>query len=198
MDEADLYYGNRDRGRMRILSATLAMVVGALASGCGATATIHRWGAPALEGELVDADVANIYVTDRTGQRYRVPRKDMAEVDHPGNVLLMAGVAVLALGVSMYFDKDGAPGDTDEELRNRRIAGIGVAVPGALMAAWGGYSWWSSRRIESHRGEVRPFPVPGVVLVSPTEVVVLPAPVLPAPAPLPGSPEAFAPKPSAP
>jgi hypothetical protein len=27
-------------------------------------------------------------------------------------------------------------------------------------------TWWSSRRIESRRGEVRPFPVPGVVLVS--------------------------------
>ena len=179
---------------MRILSGVL---IGALVSGCGTTATIHRWGAPALEAEIVDADAAKVYVSDGTGRRYRVARKDVADVDHPGNVLLMVGVAVLALGAGMYFDKDGAPGDSEDELRNRRNTGLVFAVPGALMAAWGSYSWWSSRRTEGRHGEVRPSPMPGIAVASPADVLVLPAPVLAAP-PAPGSPEAFAPKPASP
>jgi len=151
-----------------------------------------------LEAEVVDADAANVYVSNRTGQRYRVPRKDVAEVDHPGNVLFMVGVTIVALGAGMYFDKDGVPGDSEEEVRNAHITGLVFSVPGALMAAWGSYSWWTFQRIEGRRGKLRPSPVPGIAVASPADVVVLPAPV-PAPPPVaPGSPEAFAPKQASP
>jgi len=174
--------------RTHILAAVLAT---SLLGGCASTATIHRWGAPALEADVVDADDANIYVTDRGGRRYRVPRKDVADVDHPGNVLMIVGAVIVALGTSMYLD-DGRPGDTDEEVRNMHITGIVFAVPGALLAGWGTYSWWTSRSIEGRRGEARPSPIPGIA-----DVTALPAPAE-VPAQLPVGLQVFAPKPPPP
>jgi hypothetical protein len=178
---------------MRLVSIGTIM---ALCTGCGTTATIHRWGAPPLEAQIVDSDSKNIYVEDDQERRYRVPRSNLTEVDHPGNVALGIGIGLLAIGSMLYFVDDDSGRESDEA---RRTMGLGYGIPGAILAAWGGYSWFSSRSASSQFGAEQAMPMPSVVPVGVADIV-LPPGTLPAPSTVtrpdaspPGTPGAFAP-----
>ena len=179
---------------MRFIS--IATVVALCCGGCGMTATIHRWGAPPLEAQIVDSDSKSVYVEDDQGNRYRVPRDTITELDHPGNVALGIGIGLLAIGSMLYFVDDDSGREPDEA---RRTMAIGYAIPGAILAAWGGYSWFGSRSSASDVGAEQAIPIPSVVPVSVADVVLppgtllVPKAVAPVAVPQPGSPEAFAP-----
>jgi hypothetical protein len=178
---------------MRLISICTIM---ALCTGCGTTATIHRWGAPPLEAQIVDSDSKSIYVEDDQGRRYRVPRSTLTEVDHPGNVALGIGIGLLAIASIAYFADDDSGRGPDEA---RRAMALGYGIPGTILAAWGGYSWLGSRSAASHVSTEQPMPMPSVVPVGMADIV-LPPGTLPVPktaatagAPAPGTPQAFAP-----
>jgi hypothetical protein len=184
-----------ERNCMRLVS--IGIITALCSAGCGTTATIHRWGAPPLEAQIVDSDPKSVYVEDDQGNRYRVPRASITELDHPGNVALGIGVGLLAIGSMLYFLDDDSGRESDDEAR--RTMALGYAIPGAILTAWGGYSWFSSRGSAAHAAVEQAMPVPSVVPVSVADIVLppgtLPVPgaVAPAKAPLPGTPETFAP-----
>ncbi len=180
---------------MRFVSIVTVMAL--CSSGCGITATVHRWGAPPLEAQIVDSDANNLYVEDDQGRRYRVPRSTVKELDHPGNVAMAVGLGCLALASIMYFGKDDSGRDPDPA---RRTVAMGYGIPGAILTAWGGYSWLSSRNAASHTGTEQLMPIPGVVPVGMADILLppgtLPAPQTastPASLPAPGTPGAFPP-----
>jgi hypothetical protein len=95
---------------------------------------------PSLEAEIYDGDREAIYVLGESGQRFRIDRRTIERVDHPGNVLATAGAVLAVLGASMLVTP--VDGKEDEGLR---AAGVIYAGSGATMLAIGFYPWWKSR-----------------------------------------------------
>ena len=77
------------------------LVVGlglALVTGCGNSATISRGGARSVDAVIVGGDSENIYL-DGPGGSETVPRSEVTDVDHPGNVAAVLGGIVTAYGI---------------------------------------------------------------------------------------------------
>src|SRR5262245_12449056 len=83
-------------GRGLVRSA-VASAVAALTA-CGTTATITRSDGVNVEGWIEGGSRDEIVLDTRLGQRHFIPRKDVAEIDHPGNVHVLIGGIVVAYG----------------------------------------------------------------------------------------------------
>lgn len=106
----------------------------ALSLGCANTATIRRNNGPDLEAQIVSADPGALNVAGSDGV-YRIPREDVYDIDHPGNVTLGVGVGLLALAV-VAFAALAANGSLDR--------GTGPAVGSLLAAPGAGLTFFGS------------------------------------------------------
>lgn len=73
-------------------------VVLALLFGCGTSANVVLQDGRELEGKIVRADDETIYLDDG-GESIGVRRGEVAEIDHPGNVLATIGALITAYGL---------------------------------------------------------------------------------------------------
>jgi hypothetical protein len=106
--------------------------------GCADTATVGRSDGPDIEARIQRSDTEALYVRSSNGQIYRAERKNVTDVDHPGNVLGWVGLSLI--GVSTLFLAETS--NADPETR-RGIAAV-YGVPGVLMALAGWYSYFRS------------------------------------------------------
>jgi hypothetical protein len=123
------------------------MLVIALATGCGTSATVVRspqYGGP-VEAPIAGGDRENVYLAGSQG-RVAIPRAQIQGIDHPGNTLLMTGtlLALLGtLGLSL-----GVLRGNDEGCPNTVCVGwAGDAVligSGLIMTTWGAITWGRS------------------------------------------------------
>jgi hypothetical protein len=109
---------------------------------CG-TATISYRGGSKVEGTIVGSSRNFIEVKQESGGRVKsIARDDIADIDHPGNVLALAGSLLLAFGVVTL----AAWGLGDCE--NRALGGCaGLYTPpavGAGLVIWGTVVWMRS------------------------------------------------------
>jgi hypothetical protein len=87
----------------RLVAAVVIVCFGA----CSSTATIVRTDGPDSEAEIVSSDARAIYVRGHNGQTYRIGRESISDIDHPGNVEMIIGGALLgflAFGVAISSD----------------------------------------------------------------------------------------------
>jgi hypothetical protein len=69
-----------------------------LLTGCGTTATITRRDGGSIDAKIIGGDRDNIYVD---GQGYSViPRSEVEDIDHPGNVAATIGGVVTGYGIA--------------------------------------------------------------------------------------------------
>jgi hypothetical protein len=80
---------------MRALACSA--LIAALCTGCGTTATITRVNAPPVEAHIQGGDAENVYV-EGGGAVKTIPRKDITDVDHPGDGAIVAGSILSAYG----------------------------------------------------------------------------------------------------
>jgi hypothetical protein len=69
-----------------------------LLTGCGTSATITRANAPAIDGKIIGGDSSDVYIETRSGVSDTVPRSEITDIDHPGNVAATIGALVTAYG----------------------------------------------------------------------------------------------------
>jgi len=117
-------------GRIAVIACVLA--------GCSANATIIRGERDGgiVYGRIVGLGEQNLYVKTPSGQEVGVPRDEIEDIDHPGNVLAVVGAAIAVFGA--YYIWVGLP---KCEVRSAAFCVVGVVVPavvGAGMSAWGG------------------------------------------------------------
>ena len=132
----------------RALCCLLVCCLLALPCAC-TTATIQRAGGPDLEAQLVGGDKQYLYVRTESGQTFRVPRNTVVDIDHPGNVLMVASTPVL-LEAALFFvipaalNGDCASRNCDEF--NALFRGVGIVFGGAglAMLAGGAIPWLRS------------------------------------------------------
>jgi hypothetical protein len=140
-------------------SKAVALSVAISLAGCSTTATIHRVNGPAYEAKIVQSDSTSLDVLGDDGQPYRVPREQVSEIDHPGNVLATIGAALVGFAGLITW---AVATDNSQSQSGRRSAAIAVGtvygLPGLLMAVAGGSIWMSSKD-KARALEETPLPI---------------------------------------
>src|SRR5688572_24976207 len=106
---------------------------------CSTTATIHRSNGMMMEGSIEGGSPDYIVVTPRFGPRQEVPRSDIAEIDHPGNVHALLGGIFLGYGIVNI-----AVGMEECQNNGDGAYCTGVFLPAAVgtgLLVWGLTTW---------------------------------------------------------
>ena len=169
---------------------------------CSTTATIHRSNGMMMEGTIEGGSPDYIVVAPRYGRRQEVPRNEIAEIDHPGNVHALLGGIFLGYGIVNI-----AVGYEECQNNGDGAYCTGVFVPAAVgtgLLVWGLATWMGSTSsaedmsMEPRAREPAPAPVPAA-LPPHDAVQSAPAPLAPPPAePPPAAPPPTSPPPAAP
>jgi hypothetical protein len=142
--------------KARFRAAALSVAISL--AGCSTTATIHRVSGPAYEAKILQSDATSLDVQGDDGRPYRVPREQVSDIDHPGNVLATVGAALLGFaGLISYVaatENGGGPSSRDTAI----TVGVVYGLPGLLMAVAGGSIWLSSKD-KARACEESPLPV---------------------------------------
>ena len=175
--------------------------------GCSTTATIHRSNGMMMEGTIEGGSSDSIVVSPRYGPRQEVPRNDIAEIDHPGNVHALIGGILLGYGIlniAVAYEQCQEDGDG--------AYCTGVFAPAAVgtgLLVWGLATWMGSTSSAddmslppTHEPPRAPVPaqLPPRDAVQPAAPppAAAPPPGEPPPAPPPAAPPPAAPPPAAP
>jgi hypothetical protein len=170
---------------------------------CSTTATIHRSNGMMMEGTIEGGSPDFIVVAPRHGRRQEVPRNEIAEIDHPGNVHALLGGIFLGAGIlNLAVSYEDCRNTQDE---GDCVALFALPAVGTGLLVWGLATWMGSTSAAddtSMEPMRRPAPAPAPVpaALPPYDAVQpAPAPVAPPPAePPPASPPQAAPPPAAP
>ena len=169
---------------MRAIALLVSMSLGA----CSTTATIHRVYGPSYEAEIADSDASALRVLGDDGRLHAVPRAEVTDVDHPGNVVLTVGAVLTAIGalVAISIMNDGTP-SMPADRDDATAIGMVYGVPGVVMMALGGVAYITSKSrasaFEAGRFPTlsRPPPVRHLPPLPPPPPAPAPAPPAPAP-----------------
>lgn len=107
--------------------------------GCSTQAYVCRTQSDAVEGRITSSDVNSVGVQLGDGRITSVPRSHIQSIDHPGNVLAVAGLCVLLMGLEIIATE---PQDND----SLAVTGAIVGRPGLTMLAWGGVNYMRSKQ----------------------------------------------------
>ena len=141
--------------------ALLGLALGATA-GCSTTATVTRNDGTSIDGWIAGGTQDSVVVDSRTGRRSEIPRNQIRDVDHPGNVHAIIGGSVLAYGgfvIADSFPDCRASSEPNVEC----TAAFIPALVGASILAWGLVTWIGSKeafddRSLSHLPSEKPRP----------------------------------------
>ena len=141
----------------RTIAAALALTVALPAC----TATVHRINAPNIEGEIVGSDGDGLQVAgDQAGTTYRIPRDSVADIDHPGNVAAVVGLAAAIAGGLVAVTTGGA--GSNESRRQAFIPGLVLSTTGFALLLGGlipfSRSMSASSAFRSASPRLRPLP----------------------------------------
>lgn len=154
-------------------SAAASALVAALAAallGVGCTATLARAGRPDLRGTIVGADPSYLYVDVPAHGLRAVPRAEVSDIDHPGNVAATAGAVLISAGLGGWLVASApCSGRCGEGAGFRALVGLGGAGLGlvGLGLAVAGVTLWGDST-----GSAEPFAGPPEAL-SPAQLQAL-------------------------
>ncbi len=123
----------------------LGLVVLLIVQAACATAKIVRRDAVDIEAQIVGADAQAVYVVDDQERTFAVPRRTIADIDHPGNAWMVGSAPLLAsaavlVGVALAADcRDQVCGLLDVILVVGALLSGGAGVAGFTV----GYSQWA-------------------------------------------------------
>jgi hypothetical protein len=123
----------------------VALAVAVAGAGCSTTATIHRVHGPSYEAEIVGSTDRALEVRGHDGRTYLVPREEIADIDHPGNVTFTVGASLAAFAALLAGSIAANRGSGEVDATTPAvIVGVVYGVPGLLLALVGGLTWLSS------------------------------------------------------
>jgi hypothetical protein len=133
------------RFRSRFAHKTIAVAL-VLFSGCGTTATIRLDTGAVVEGTIVRSN-REVIIFDNGVEEDRVPRRTVADIDHPGNVagtigllLSLYGVINIAVGAPKCDEKGAAfcLGVFSPLAAGVILTGYGLSIYSTSVSAAGG------------------------------------------------------------
>jgi hypothetical protein len=151
---------------------SVAVVCHALAgAGCGTSALIDTKEGRHVDARILGGSPGSIYLAGDNRDRFTLRRDDIASVDHPGDVPIIVGTVLTAIGVFRLWQGDTRCNDWGASGDGYCIANAAPAMVGLLSLAWG--LWAYHRSTHAFADVSRPEPDP---------VMPLRAPPLPPPA----------------
>jgi hypothetical protein len=128
---------------MMPLRLTLVLLTGLC--GCSTAAKLSLIEGGQVEARIQRSDPDNLVVETETGAEVPIPRSEVSDIDHPGNVVAVIGGVLTAYGVNVIVAKVGTCG----EQKMPGAACVGTFWPaavGASMLTWGLVTWVRSTR----------------------------------------------------
>jgi hypothetical protein len=119
-----------------------------LLAGCGTTATIYRKNGQQDEATILRGNSTNVVVDTGAGER-AIPREDITDIDHPGNVHATIGAFLLAYGILNI-----AVGTSQCQSKGAAFC-TGVFLPATVglgMSIWGLTIWTKSSNAARNTG----------------------------------------------
>jgi hypothetical protein len=113
-------------------ASSLAMAVFAL--GCGTTATISRADGSQVTGDIVRGDRQNIYLSTVAGGTTKVRKKEVTDVDHPGDAATIVGLALTAVGLISLVASECQYAENKGQCQALSVSPAMVGIP---MVLWG-------------------------------------------------------------
>ena len=139
-----------------VLSVALA---GQLASGCGTSALIDTKEGRHVDARIVGGSPGSIYLAGDNRDRFTLRRDDIADVDHPGDVLIIIGTALTAIGGFRLWQGDSRCNDLGASGDRYCILNAAPAMAGLLSLAWGLWAYHRSTSAFADRSRPEPDPV---------------------------------------
>ena len=119
------------------------------------SATIYRHDAPDLEATIVGGSDRYLYVESEDGRVVRIARKNVTDLDHPGNVEAIIGGVLLAEGAALAGLGMASRNQTDRAIFGT-FGGI-IGVPGLILLAHGLIEWSRSNGAMDDRSPDMPL-----------------------------------------
>ncbi len=133
------------------------VVLLSLLCGCSTTATISRINGKQLEAEIQYSEGDNLVVQTSSGHKLRIPRSEVSDIDHPGNVTAVLGAVLSAYGMVNI----AAGASTCDAVGGAFCVGmIAPAAIGVPMLVWGFMTWGKSTDAEKNLRPPEPASVP--------------------------------------
>lgn len=122
----------------RVAAGALVLVL--IVGSCSTSASIERRDGPPTDGRIVRSDGDAIYLGDHEGRIMRIDRRQVADIDHPGNVVLTVGGILTTV---LLFALFGVLAEEPERV-NVPIA-AGVITPPLALSVGSGYLYFRSK-----------------------------------------------------
>jgi hypothetical protein len=97
-----------------------------------------------LEGRIKGGTPSSIIVDPRIGERQEIPRSQVVDIDHPGNVHALIGGIVFGLGGISAATTCSDINDHAYDRGSDCFYGVSLAIAGAAVLGWGLYNWFGS------------------------------------------------------
>jgi hypothetical protein len=156
MTDVQAYRTDTNRPRMTMTSRFgrvawwLALVAGIVTAGCGSSASIMRTDGQSVTGRIVRSEGDTLYLQQDEIEAARMERDSVRDIDHPGNVAMVAGGLLLGtFGLMMTsggFRDELVHGPHGDANMGARPVTVMFAVPGFALLGTGLYHYVSSKR----------------------------------------------------
>jgi len=144
-------------------------------AGCGTSALIDTKEGRHVDARIVGGSPGSIYLAGDNRDRFTLRRDDIASVDHPGDVPIIVGTVLTAIGVFRLWQGDSRCNDWGASGDGYCIANAAPAMVGVLALAWG--LWAYHRSTHAFADQSRPEP-DSVMRPHPPAAAPLPPPTL--------------------
>jgi hypothetical protein len=154
------------RSVIALTRVLLLPVVAVACGGCGISAQIETRRGQRVEARILGGSAGSVYLAGENHERFTMRREEIADVDFPGNVLMIGGVALTAFGGYRLLTGDTTCAALGQA--GTCLASVVPAIAGLLAFGWGLYSYWRSKSAFADRSRPEPDspmgkPTPGEV-----------------------------------
>jgi hypothetical protein len=152
------------------LERTVACFVLLALAGCSTTAAISRTDGLTYEADILGSDAGSLHARDLYGREIVVSRDEVADIDHPGNVISTIGLVLVGMSAPMIIADLAHRGDAQkgEWSGMGLVVGIPTMVTGLALAIPGLMHYARSKRGAKAFEDANPIlPVPRPAAFSP-------------------------------
>jgi hypothetical protein len=138
---------------------SLAVLCHAFAGGCGTSAVIDTKEGRHVDARIVGGSPGSIYLAGDDRDQFTLRRDDIASIDHPGDVPIIIGTVLTAIGAFRLWQGDSRCNDRGASGDVYCIANATPAMGGVLSLAWGLWAYHRSTHAFADRSRPEPDPV---------------------------------------
>ncbi|HMF42320.1 MAG TPA: hypothetical protein VKQ32_16725 [Polyangia bacterium] len=144
-------------GRRPVAALARLMLLPLAASACGTTASVETRSGSTYEAHILGGSPGSVYLGNKENGRFTLPRDEIADVDYPGNLHILGGLALAGFGGWRLRVGDTSCA-TFGNVGNC-VLNVAPTIVGILLAGWGGFVWGRSRHAFRDQSKLEPDPV---------------------------------------